>query len=97
MNNTSFLVSAGLFLVLASPSMHAKDLIGVQENDHVALTLSHDNFNRLYVEGDKITRLRFPEGAMSVENDEDGSVYLDVKDEKPFTLFISTQKGLVCT
>jgi conjugal transfer pilus assembly protein TraK len=71
----------------------AQTNLRVEENETIALTLSRTDFNRLFVEGDKITKLRFPEGNLSVENDKDGSVYLDVKDDKPFTVFVTTQRG----
>lgn len=75
------------------PFAEAQTRLNVEENETIELTLSRTDFNRLFVEGDKITTLRFPEGNLSVENDKDGSVYLDVKDDKPFTLFVTTQRG----
>lgn len=71
----------------------AQTKFNVGENETIELTLSRTDFNRLFVEGDKITALRFPEGYLSVENDKDGSVYLDVKDDRAFTLFVTTQSG----
>lgn len=75
------------------PLAEAQTSLHVAENETIELTLSRTDFNRLFVEGDKITTLRFPEGDLSVENDQDGSVYLEVKDDKPFTLFVTTQRG----
>lgn len=72
----------------------AQTKLNIVENETIELTLSRTDFNRLFVEGDKITSLRFPEGYLSVENDKDGSVYLDVKDDRVFTLFVTTQKGI---
>ncbi|ERH42685.1 hypothetical protein N751_16510 [Legionella pneumophila str. Leg01/11] len=71
----------------------AQTRLNVEENETIELTLSHSDFNRLFVEGDKITTLRYPEGTLRVENDKDGSVYLEVREEKPFTLFVTTERG----
>lgn len=73
--------------------VEAQTKLRVEENETIELRLSRTDFNRLFVEGDKITTLRFPEGNLGVENDKDGSVYLNVKDDKPFTLFITTERG----
>ncbi len=71
----------------------AQTKLSVTENDTIELTLSFTDFNRLYVEGDKITTVRFPDGDLKVENDKDGSVYLEVRESKPFTLFVTTECG----
>lgn len=73
---------------------HAHTRLSVEENETIELTLSRNDFNRLFVEDDKITILRFPEHYLGVENDKDGSVYVNVKYDKPFTLFVTTQKGI---
>lgn len=75
------------------PFAKAQTRLNVEENETIELTLSHTDFNRLFVEGDKITTLRFPDGDLRVENDKDGSVYLEVREEKPFTLFVTTERG----
>ncbi|MGL6029915.1 MAG: type-F conjugative transfer system secretin TraK [Legionella sp.] len=76
-----------------TPLVQAQTLLNVEENETIELNLSSTDFNRLFVTGDKITKLRFPEGNLTVENDKDGSIYLDVKENKPFTLFVTTQSG----
>ena len=71
----------------------AQTRLNVEENETLELTLSRTDFNRLFVEGDKITTLRFPEGDLRVQNDQDGSVYLEVREATPFTLFVTTEGG----
>ena len=88
----SLKISVLLPLLLSTP-VQAEKVLTFKENDNVALSISRDNFNRLLVAGDKITNLRFPQNYLSIENDKDGSVYLDAKDDRPFTLFVTTQKG----
>jgi len=73
--------------------VQAQTRLSVEENETIELTLSRTDFNRMFVEGDKITTLRFPDGDLRVENDKDGSVYLEVREDKPFTLFVTTKRG----
>jgi conjugal transfer pilus assembly protein TraK len=73
--------------------VQAQTGLRVKENETIELTLSRNDFNRFFVEDDKITTLRFPENYLGVENDKDGSVYVSVKYDKPFTLFVTTEKG----
>lgn len=86
-------MSLGVVFLGCATLSHAQTILNVEENETIELNLSRTDFNRLFVEGDKITKIRFPEGNLSVENDKDGSIYLDVKEEKPFTLFVTTQSG----
>ncbi len=82
-----------IFLFLSTEAAVAETVVPVKENENVSIQVSRDNYNRLLVEKDKITRLRFPQKHLSVERDEDGSVYLDVLDDRPFTIFVTTQGG----
>ena len=88
----SMLILSAILLAGALP-LQAQTKLAINENEMLDLVLSKNDFNRLFVEGDKVAALRFPEGYLSVENDADGSVYLDVKDDRVFTLFVTTQKG----
>lgn len=63
------------------------------ENADVAVSLSQVNYNRLVVKNDKITKAHFPEGAMAVKGEEDGSLYVMVAQTEPFTLFLTTEGG----
>lgn len=64
-----------------------------RDNTDVALTLSDTNYNRLVVRGDKITQAHFPEGALGIKNEEDGSLYVMTASASPFTLFLTTESG----
>ncbi len=83
---------AGL-LAAGTQTACAETVVPVQENENVAIQISKDNYNRLLVEKDKIIKLRFPKTHLSVERDDDGSVYLDALDDRPFTLFVTTKGG----
>jgi len=73
-------------LMLAACSSHALSTETFQENGDVTIALSDSNTNRLVVRGDKITRAHFPEGALGMQNESDGSLYVTLSSEKPFTL-----------
>lgn len=79
-------------LLLAMP-VHAEKIIQFKENKNVEVTISRDNLNRLLVANDKIINLRFPQSYLNIENDKDGSVYIDARDDRPFTLFVTTRSG----
>src|SRR5262249_3755778 len=71
-----------------------------EEGEQFNLSLSHINFNRVFVEGEKITKLRYPMGTFVVDKSElnvssgsDGSVYLKPVFDAPITVFFSTDKG----
>lgn len=74
--------------------------ISFDEGEQFNLTLSRINFNRVFVEGEKITKLSYPEGAFTVDKSEmnkpgstDDSIYIKPAFEVPITLFITTDKG----
>ena len=64
-----------------------------RDNSDVNVVLSDSNYNRLVVRGDKITQAHFPEGLLGVKNEEDGSLYVMLASDKPFTLFLTTESG----
>ncbi|HAT3877906.1 TPA: type-F conjugative transfer system secretin TraK [Legionella pneumophila] len=67
----------------------------VKDNSDIALTLSQGNYNRLVVKNDKILEAVFPPNTMAIKRDEqDGSVYVMLAASNPFTLFLTTEKGL---
>ncbi|MDF1684500.1 MAG: type-F conjugative transfer system secretin TraK [Legionellaceae bacterium] len=80
-------------LVLLSGMSHALTTQTFQENGDVSIHLSDSNANRLVVKGDKITQVHFPEGALGVQNEADGSLYVTLLVDKAFTLFVSTEGG----
>lgn len=96
-----------LFLAVGSLLISSTVLAGTlppvmqfEEGEQFNLSLSHINFNRVFVEGEKITKLRYPTGTFVVDKSEssnpdvgDGSVYLKPVFDAPITVFFSTDKG----
>ncbi len=84
----------GLLSLALAQIANANQTISVKNNAEFALNLSQSNYNRLVVRGDKIVEAIFPEGAMGVKRDEqDGSVYIMLTSQTPFTLFVTTEAG----
>ena len=91
----SSLLFANLLFANGVPSVTA-----FEEGEHLNLALSRMDFNRIFVEGEKITKLRYPEGAFILDksdlnqgDSEEGSVYLKPVSDIPITVFFSTDKG----
>lgn len=75
-------------------------VIGFEEGEQFNLSLSSINFNRIFVEGEKIIKLSYPERAFTVDKSEmndpassEGSIYLKPAFDVPITLFLTTDKG----
>lgn len=86
--------SLGVALTLASMMLQASNSISVKDNSDIALTLSQSNYNRIVVKNDKIVEAVFPPNSMAIKRDEqDGSVYVILASQNPFTLFLTTEKG----
>lgn len=83
-----------LALTLASPAIFAMESIQVNNNADFELTLSQSNYNRIMVKGDKILDAAFPQSSMGIKPDEkDGSIYVALSSNQPFTLFLTTKAG----
>lgn len=82
-----------LWALCFTSALFAADSFDFKENANLELKLSADNYNRLVIKDDKITQAFFPEGAMAVKNDDDGSLYVLVSNPNPFTLFVTTESG----
>lgn len=83
-----------LALTLASPAIFAMESIQVNNNADFELALSQSNYNRIMVKGDKILDAAFPESSMGIKPDEkDGSIYVALSSNQPFTLFLTTKAG----
>ena len=74
--------------------------IAFEDSEHFELALSRINFNRIFVDGEKITKLRYPEGTFLVDksdlnqsDSEEASVYLKPVFDTPITIFVSTDKN----
>lgn len=84
----------GFLTAVLSPALMAQVSLKVKNNADVPLSLSQSNYNRLVVKGDKIAEVVFPEGAMAIKRDEqDGSAYVMLATQNPFTLFMTTESG----
>ena len=73
--------------VMAQPSLITRHL---PDEATTTLSVSNNDLNRLYVDGDTITALKAPGGRMMSQDDRQGSVYFTTQGDKPFTVFIST-------
>lgn len=78
----------------------APTVIAFDEGEQFNLSLSSINFNRVYIEGETITKLAYPERSITVDKSEmelpdvtEGSVYIKPNFEVPITLFLTTDKG----
>lgn len=78
---------------LLSTALYAQSSLTFRDNTDVSIVLSDANYNRLVVRGDKITAAHFPESAMGIKNEADGSLYVVVTQKEPFTLFVTTEQG----
>lgn len=75
-------------------------VISFEEGEQFNVSLSNINFNRVFVEGETIIKLSYPEHALTVDKSEisnlkstEGSVYIKPNFETPITLFLTTDKG----
>lgn len=82
-----------LFALLMSGQAFSLSTQSFRENTDISMLLSDSNYNRLVVRHDKITKAHFPDGAMAIKNEEDGSLYVMVSQSEPFTLFLTTESG----
>lgn len=68
--------------------------VPVLNNQESAITLGSDDYNRLFVEGDRILQVRGDDGAYNVETDNVfGQVYIKPTSLNPFELYITTETG----
>lgn len=79
--------------LMISFGLHAGTVQSFRDNEDISIMLSDTNYNRLVVREDKIIQAYFPESAMGVKNESDGSLYLISTQKEPFTLFLSTEHG----
>lgn len=75
-------------------------VLAFEEGEQFELTLSSVNFNRVFVEGEAIVKLSYPQGSLTVDKSEiedpevlEGSVYFKPNFDVPITLFLTTNKG----
>ena len=75
-------------------------MVPFAEGEQLTLSLSRINFNRVFVEGEKIVQVSFPQGAFDVDKSElassdskEGSVYLKPVFDTALTVFFATDAG----
>ena len=78
----------------------APSVITFEEGEQFNLSLSRINLNRIFVEGENIVKLSYPEKTFTIEKCEQDasdctydSIYLKPVYEVPVTLFLTTDKG----
>lgn len=62
-------------------------------DQQVLVHLSKTGINRLFVQGDKIISMAAPSNYLLERHDQQGSVYVNVLTNKPFSAFVVTQGG----
>ena len=89
----------GLMVSQALFAIDAPKAIAFEEGAHIEMSLSSMNYNRIFVEGETITDLRYTQGAFLVEKGDpqntdsiEDSVYLKPLLNTPFTIFFTTDK-----
>ena len=82
-------------LLCLSAVVSAETELAIRDNRDIALSLSQANYNRLVIKNDKIVEAVFPPESMGIKRDEqDGSIYVMLASNNPFTLFLTTEAGL---
>lgn len=87
----NLLIILGLF---CSSTLFAMERLSIPDNGEIAITLSQNNYNRLFIAHDKIIEAAFPPNLMRIQRDiQDGSIYVMLGQSNPFTLFLTTEAG----
>lgn len=90
------------FISLPIFSNTAPEQIKFNENDRVSLSLSPLSYNKIYIEGEKITEFDYVEGDFlisDVDEDgefiprDDGAIYIIPQTDKTPVIYITTNKG----
>lgn len=85
------------FIALAFVSVSflatASNVYPFSDNENIELELSKNNYNRLYVANDSITKVFFSKDDLIIEYQKDGSVLVDLNLAEPFTVFFTTKQG----
>lgn len=80
-------------LSLISVNALALTSTNFKEDDTIEISLSKNEYNRVYVVNDKIKGAHFSNKNLTIQNETDGSVYIDLLQDLPTTVFFDTQKG----
>ncbi len=88
------LIGIAIFMVVLKSFGYERvkpQIISLENNDQISVTMSKVDLNRIFVDGDKITSINAPSGYFSAHNDNAGNVYVSLGQTRAFTVFISTQ------
>lgn len=85
------------FLVLtllgATCLTHAANVQPFSDNENITVELSKLNYNRLFIANDSIKKATFPKDDLVIKYETDGSVFIDIVNTEPFTVFLKTGNG----
>lgn len=88
------LLVACLFVPTIGLAYQEPQNVPVLDNQESTITLGSDDYNRLFVQGDRILQVRGDDGAYNVETDNVfGQVYIKPTSLQPFELYITTETG----
>lgn len=92
------LVLLGLSQVVfaSNETIEKANEITLSNNDNVSLSMSANQMNRIYVNGDLISNVNCPAGFCEIAHNKDdpnGSLYIKFKTQEAFTYYISTHNG----
>lgn len=90
---------ASALLIGATFAGTSPQQITFQEGEHVTVSLSRLNYNRVFVEGERIIRVSYPQGTLVIDKSDldnpaslEESIYLKPRFDEPLTLFLTTDK-----
>jgi type-F conjugative transfer system secretin TraK len=75
-------------------SVRSAEVIKFKNLDNIDLPLSSQDFNTLYIHGDKFTSVLCPPGSCETQINQDGTARLFVTNPEPFTVPVTTFNGL---
>lgn len=78
----------------SSENIKSPSVILIKPNVQASIHLSISDMNRIYIENEKIKAINFSGNMLSAHNDNSGGIYINIYEQRPFTAFVSTNKGL---
>lgn len=89
-----------LIIFMSSPALAAglsavipPHIMRLGNNQTAAVPLSQSDINRIFVRRDRIVGLVAPQSRLAAKKDPSGSLFASVSAGKPFSAFISTERG----
>lgn len=85
---------SGMITLFISFPVFAFQTISVINNAKVQALVSETDFNRIYVQGDRILTVRGDQGAYTIQTDPMlGQIYIKPYSNMPFNLYLMTEQG----